>query len=187
MFKAEKTGADEAKLGKKGGDNLVNKSKLIIVTLVVVATVSAVAFGVGKVLADTGSGSSLVQMLAQKFNLNPSDVQAVFDQNRADRQAQMQEKFKANLDQAIKDGKLTTDQENLILAKHKELQDNRAAEADSSKNMTPMERQAARQKERQDLADWAKTNDIDTQYFFGGFGHRGMGSGFGMKNNQSAN
>jgi hypothetical protein len=124
-------------------------------------------------------------MIAQKFNLNQSDVQSVFDQYRQDRRSQMEAQFKTRLDQDVASGKITADQETLILNKRKELADNRASQMANFKNMTQAERQAAWQKDRQDLTDWAKQNGIDIQYFFGGFGHMGGGHGFGMKNGQS--
>lgn len=37
--------------------------------------------------------SSIVQKIADKFGLNKSDVQAVFDQDLADRKAAMEGKF----------------------------------------------------------------------------------------------
>jgi hypothetical protein len=68
----------------------------------------------------------------------------------------MQTKYEERLTQDVTDGKITSEQKELILAKHKEL-------------------------EGATLEAWAKENGINSSYLMGGFGggkHGGMG-GFG--------
>ena len=89
--------------------------------------------------------SSLVSKLAEKFGLNQGEVQAVFDQERSQRHAQMETLFEQQLTQDVKDGKITEAQKQLIIAK------------------------------RQELQAWASQNNIDLRYLRGGFGGRGHG------------
>lgn len=152
------------------------KNKFIIVALVLVVAGAAVA-GNNRVFAkntENGPNSILVQILSDKFNLNKNDVQAVFDQYKTNRQQDMQNKYDESLSQAVKDGKITEAQKQLILAKHQELQSQRKTDFESKKNMTPDERKNAMQVQKQALEDWAKQNNIDIKYLMGGrMGHFG--------------
>ncbi len=122
--------------------------------------------------------TSLVQRIAQKFNLQESEVQAVFDQERQEHQAQRQAAAEARLTQLVTDGKITEAQKQLIVAKQKELQEKRHSQMDSMKTMTQEERHSAMETERQSLEDWAKQNGIDVQYLMM---MHGNGKGPGMR------
>jgi hypothetical protein len=122
--------------------------------------------------------SSLVSKLASKFNLNKSDVQAVFDEDRTARDAERQQKVEAELSQAVTDGKLTADQKTKILAKIKEVKATMEANRDSMKDKTEAELKSAMDSERTSLESWAKENNIPTEYLrlLGpGGGHGGPG------------
>jgi hypothetical protein len=71
-------------------------------------------FAVGKTYASVLTGNDgqtkLVQMIADKFSLQNSDVQSVFDQFRTDRQTEMEAAYKTQLAQYVTDGKITEDQ-----------------------------------------------------------------------------
>ncbi len=76
---------------------------------------------VGVASAETSSSSSsLVDKVAEKFNLNKDEVRNGFDENRTERQAEHEQHYEERLTQAVKDGKLTEDQKSKVLAKHKE-------------------------------------------------------------------
>lgn len=123
--------------------------------------------------------SSLVQKIATKFNLQTSDVQAIFDQDRTEREAQMQTEYEATLTKAVTDGKITEAQKQLIIAKNKELETARQTNMDQMKNMTEDQRKTAMDAERTSLEDWLKQNGIDRQYMQSGrggmHGPEGMG------------
>lgn len=121
------------------------------------------------------SSTSLVDKIAQKFNLKKSDVQAVFDQDRQEHEAQHQQQLKTRLDQAVKDGKLTQDQEDKLIAKLKELDSNR----DSLKDKTPEERHAAMKSKMDEFKQWLKDNNIseDLVHPAGMRGHGGPQEG----------
>jgi len=138
----------------------------------------------------TNPMTALVSAIAQKFNLNPTDVQQVIDQQRTAMEQQMQAKHaeeqKTVLDQAVKDGKITQAQEDLILAKQAEMK----TFMESLKNKTHAERKTAFEANKMALTQWAKDNNIPEQYLMhrgpggrggeqGGPGGRGMG-GRGM-------
>ena len=167
---------------------LITKKNAAFATLAFVAVSGATAFGVSRVSADTGSQTTLVQMIAQKFGLNQSDVQSVVDQYRQNRQSQMEAQFKTRLDQDVTAGKITAAQETLIINERQTLAANRQSQMANFKNMTQAQRQAAMQQNKQDVTTWAKQNNIDIQYLYGGFGRMGMGRGFGSGNgNQATN
>ncbi len=158
-------------------ENLVSFAGLITL-------IGVTAAGSTKVLAQTtlsGPFSGLIDKIAQRFNLNRSDVQSVFDQYKDDRKNMMETKFTQQLDTAVSSGKITEAQKQLILAKRQELQANRVSNLEKFKNMTPDERKKAISDERQALIDWAKQNNIDLALLTGrGLGHfKGMGMGRG--------
>ena len=72
------------------------KKKLLAVagTAAVIGVTSLTGLGVASAQSDTSTEpTGLVQRLAEKFNLNESDVKAVFDEERTSRQAERQQKF----------------------------------------------------------------------------------------------
>ncbi len=161
----------------KGGERMNKKLLLPAVTLLVVG---ASIFGVHGVLAaDTDNPeSTLVQKIATKFNLNQDEVQKVFDEEHAVREAEMQTKNEDRLSQLVTDGKITEAQKTLILNKQKELKANRP-DKDSFKNLTPEERKSQMEAKKTELENWAKENGIDIKYLFG-FGGHGFRGGPGV-------
>lgn len=126
----------------------------------------------------------MIQKIADKFGLNKTDVQAVFDQDRTDRKADMEKKFQTDLDQAVKDGKITDSQKQLIISKRTELQDARKKGMQNMQGKSADEIKAAMEankstmeSERTALEAWAKQNGIDMKYLMGGFGRHGFGMG----------
>ena len=101
-------------------------------------------------------------------------MQAVFDEDRSERQAQRKELFEERLTQMVSDGKITEDQKKLILAKHEEMQSQREAQRDEFQNMTPEERRSAVEEHHEELESWAEDNEIDIGYLFGFGRHKGM-------------
>lgn len=128
------------------------------------------AFVSTQAFAQTSGQDTIVQMISDKFHLNKSDVQSVFDQHRTTHMQERQQKIADRLTQAVKDGKITEGQKTLIENKLKELVANRQSSFDKLKDMTPDERRAEMQKQKDALDAWAKQNGIDPQYLFPGFG-----------------
>jgi len=174
------------------------KSKIITGAII---TICLMATGFGIVKATSGSNnpmSGLITTIAQKFNLNESDVQTVFDgyktqmntereARRTETQAQRQQEFTTRINQAVTDGKLTQTQANAILAKMTELQ----TQKEELENKTPEERRTIMKERMDTLKQWMTDNNIPQQYCpFMGFGMgKGMGGfegrGHGMFNNSN--
>lgn len=150
---------------------MTTKQKVLLPALGI-ATVAGLTFG-AHAYAQTAEDSStnyppLVQNLMNKFGLSEDDVQTVVDETRTEHQAVMEEAYKNNLDEAVTNGDITAEQEQLILDKHDELQQQR-------------------EQERTQLRTWADENGIDPQYLMlghggpGGHGEfHGRGMGMGM-------
>jgi len=137
------------------------KNKRVLLATAVIATAGAVGAG-ATALADTSPNNStngqggLVQKIADTFHLNKSDVQKVFNDYHQQRQADRRQHLKDNLDQKVKDGTITQDQETKILAKLDELQQ-------QLKNDNQQDRRADRRQLFQQLQQWAKDNNINLQ------------------------
>lgn len=118
--------------------------------------------------------TNLAQVIAEKFNLNQSDVQSVIDdemqKERAQMEAQHEALFKQRLSQAVTDGKLTQAQADLITQKA-------ASEKtffESLKDMSDADRKAAMDAHMSELKAWSSANNIPQDFaFFGGFGGHG--------------
>lgn len=143
--------------------------KKIFLPILILAIFSLTTFGVINVFAQSSNSkhSSIVQKLAQRFGLNENDVKKVFDEDRQERQAQMQARFEDKLTQDVKDGKITEAQKQAILEKYKELQSQRFTKPENWQNMTPEQRKEFMQAKQEELKSWAKENGIDLKYLFG--------------------
>jgi anti-sigma28 factor (negative regulator of flagellin synthesis) len=121
--------------------------------------------------ASTGD-NTLVQKIADKFGLKQSDVQAVFDQDRASHFADMQAKRTAALKQAVTDGKLTQAQADYITKAWADIDAQRPS--DGSKP-TDAQRTAMKTKVEA-LRDWLKQQNLDLRSI-AGMGEHGMHPG----------
>lgn len=165
------------------------KKKTILIALILTLAGMGI-FGTSRVLAQNTNGnpfSTIVEKIANKFGLKKEDVQAVFDQDRLERRTEMETKYLTQLDQLVKDGKITEVQKQLIINKHKEIQADSQSKIQSMQGKTAEERKAAMEEkrtkmeaQRKALEDWAKQNGIDPQYVIG-FGIGRFGGMRGMK------
>jgi len=114
--------------------------------------------------------SDLIKRISDKFKIKENEVQKVFDNFQNERRSFMEKKFNDNLNQAVKDGKITEAQKQIILKKHEELQKKNSSKPTDWKNITPEQRRQYKDSQRQELETWAKANNIDLKYFFGSFG-----------------
>lgn len=147
---------------------MLNKKLLIIPVTGAVLMLSLFSAKSVSAATATGDYSSIVQKLAEKFSLNPTEVQAVFDAHRTQHEADRQKAYETTLDTAVSEGKLTTAQKQLILNKHKEIMANRGYKS----TMTKEQHQA----KHTELQTWAKENGIDIKYLMFQRGrHGGMG------------
>lgn len=124
----------------------------------------------------TTSGNTIIDKIATKFNLKKADVKAVFDEDRAAHETEMQARYADKLKQAVTDGKLTQAQADLLTAKATELK----TYMDTLSDKTPQERGDAMKTKLDELKTWATTNNIPTEYLPGPGGRGGMHRGMGM-------
>lgn len=152
-----------------------NKIKTLIIAAVTASTLVGVGASAIHAAQPTNGGTTpmqgLVAALATKFNLNATDVQAVFDQQRTEIKATMQvkhlEEQKTRLAAAVTAGTLTQAQADAIIAKHAEVK----TFMDSLKDKTQAEREAALTTKRAELKAWATANNLPEQFAnLGGFG-----------------
>lgn len=161
---------------------VVKQSLLVGGTMLSIGVAGAGTMGLANAATNTTSDtsnpqSSIVEKLASKFKLNKEDVQKVFDEERTERKAANEAKVKEKLDALVKEGKLTQDQADKLIAKAAELKTTRQANRDAMQNKTAAERKAAMQAERAALDKWLSDNGIAKEYgrFLTGGGHGGRG------------
>jgi len=156
----------------KGG--LLNYKKSLLITGAVASVTLAGIAGLGVASAATNNPqpNSIIDKIATKFNLNRNDVAPVFEEDRAEHEAEHQQQVEDRLTQAVADGKITEAQKAKILAKLKEIQTNREA----WKGKTPEERHKAMKELHDSLQKWADENGISLEYL-----HMGMGGPHGPR------
>ncbi len=163
--------------------------------LIYVATPAITLATLGVIMASSVSASTaietqnpmqnLVNAIAQKFNINPVDVQKVFDEQKSQMQVKMQEKFTDKIKQAVASGKLTQDQANKVIAKRADLESKELDFKNSLNGKTKSEIKSMRKTQMTELKQWSDDNNIPMKYLLigGPRGERGhMKTGFGDKN-----
>lgn len=149
--------------------------KAIIILALALGLLGVVGYGTAKAYAgDPDKYPPIVQKLVERFGLNEDEVKAVFDEERTERQQQMQARFEERLNQAVSEGKITEEQKQAILAKKEEMQ----ANFGQFKDLSPEERREKMEAHREEMKTWAEENGInlDSLPMFLGKGPRG---GFG--------
>ncbi|MEI8073015.1 MAG: hypothetical protein WCH00_02925 [Candidatus Saccharibacteria bacterium] len=157
----------------------MNKKNLLVAAVASVGIASVI--GIGAASAHGINGSSLADKIATKFNLNKSDVQQVIDQSKQDNQAQMEANYEQKLQDAVSSGKLTAEQKDKLIAKHKQLIAANQTNRQDLKGKTPAERKSSMDAKKAELTQWAKDNNVPIEYLNPGLGgghgrgHGGMG------------
>jgi len=107
--------------------------------------------------------TQFVNYISQKFGLNKTQVQTAVDEfkqeNKKEVQKNAQDREKTRLDELVKQGKITQEQETAILNELKTLREKYITQ--NNQNLTQEERQKQRQAEQDELKAWATTNGID--------------------------
>ena len=140
-----------------------------------VAIIAAGLMSTNLVSAQDATGAnSLVAAIAQKFNLNQTDVQAVFDEQRSKHQAEMKAQMETKLTQAVADGKITEAQKQAILAHHTQAKENRPDKAEF-KNLTEEQRKAKMDQKKTEMDSFLSQNGLTRETLQEIMGHKGMG------------
>jgi hypothetical protein len=145
--------------------------KILFPSALVIVFLAFAAYGGSSAFAQSVSDyPPIVQKISQRFNLKESDVEELFAQERADMWNNRRRSLSDSLDLAVKDGKITNEQKQMILDK---------------KDAMRADMEAERQTKKEELTAWMKDNGIDATllmpYF--GFGNSGRmhGRGWMMK------
>lgn len=109
--------------------------------------------------------SPVVQKLIEHFHLNTSEVNTVINEVRTENMAERKAAITEKLNKAVSDNKITEDQKNAILAKLDEWQNEKLTWT----TMTRDEREERREEHRNEMAQWAKDNNIDLHGIIGRF------------------
>ena len=129
--------------------------------------------------ASTGNHATLVDKIAQKFNLNKDEVQKVFDEDKTSHEAARTGKLTARLDQAVKDGKITEVQKTANLQKMQEMRDYN----DSIKDKTRDERKQLMKAKMDEIKAWADAQGL-SDYLPAGPKDHGMRDDAGKPNTE---
>lgn len=152
------------------------KKNLLIAATAATLSLGALVPVAAMAQSDTStSSSSIVDKIASKFNLNKADVQKVFDEEHATREAEREQKSKDELAALVKAGTLTQAQADKITAKRAEMKADMEANRDAMKDKTEAERKAAMDAKKAELDKWASDNGIDVKYVMPGHGGRSHG------------
>lgn len=159
----------------------MKKTLAIAATTAVVGAATFMGVGAASAASSTSNTktdpmSSLVDALVSKFNLKKSDVQAVFDAQKATMDKQREADVTAEIKQLVTDGKLTQAQADAITAKRATLQKEHEANRSSMDSKSDTDRKAAMDAEKTALDSWLKEQGISTDYAYllmGGHGGHG--------------
>ncbi len=132
------------------------KNSLLIGLSTTAVTLSIVGLAGMASAQSTSNSTGIIDKIATKFNLNKSDVQAVFDTNKTEQKAARHEKMSDKLQELVDKGAITADQKAKITAKW-------------------AEQKTKRDEARTELEKWASDNGIDAKYVMHGVGRGGHG------------
>jgi polyhydroxyalkanoate synthesis regulator phasin len=145
----------------------------------VVTTIAAAsALGIGAASAQSSSGTSIVDRIATKFNLNRDEVQTVFDEQHTEMEANHEQEQSTRLQALVDKGTITADQKTALEAKHTEME--AARDALKDQNLTREEMHTKMDAARTEFETWAKDQGIDLATIrpMGGMVHGGPRGGF---------
>jgi hypothetical protein len=157
------------------------KTVLVAAAAATVGLTGIGGLGVASAATDSSADpkSSLIDKLVSKFDLNKSEVEQVFEEQRTEKEAEMKQNIEDRLDEAVSEGKLTEAQKEAILDKLAELREEREADREKVKDMTHEERHEHMQQKHEALKEWAEDNDIPEEYLPGAVVKRHIGGGMG--------
>src|SRR3989344_4239859 len=135
------------------------KKKIFFPILALAIIGTAVATSSFVSAQDTTGPDSLVAAIAAKFNLNQSDVQSVFDEQREKHHSQMKVNLEQKLSQAVTDAKITEAQKQAILTKLSGIHENKP-NFEEFKNLTEEQRKAKMEEKKTEMETWATQNGL---------------------------
>ena len=143
-------------------------NKNLIIATVVVATALGAALPAAAYAqsgnASIGKNNSIVDKIANKFNLNKDEVKKVFEENRAEHQAKKNITASERLATLVSEGKITQSQADKITAKRAEIKASMESNREAMHNKTKIERKEAMEAKKTELEKWASDNGIDSKF-----------------------
>ena len=115
----------------------------------------------------------IIQKIIDKFNLNPDEVKTTMDEVWKERHERREDELQQKLNQALKEGKITKEQKNKIMAKHEEIEKNR----EEWQNLSRKEKREKMEEFQEKMRAWAESEGINLQNIMG-FGMRMRGKKF---------
>lgn len=163
----------------KGGEKM--KKKILLPSALGLSLISAIVFATSSAGAQSPlpGTQTIIQRIAQRFNLNQADVQKVFDEQKTEILNQKRSQLETRLNQAVADGKITQVQKQAILDKFGQMKSSMWADKKQLHNITPEQRQQAKAQKQQELQTWAQQNGLNPQTLQDLIGHGAKG--FGIK------
>lgn len=139
------------------------KARYIVVPVVALALVGLGWTGLNYAKADDNNsgGSTLVDKIVEKFNLDKDEVESVVSELHTQRQQERQTAQDSKLDEAVSDGAITEDQKQELTEK---------------RNSFREQQEQARQAHRDEMHKWMSDNGIDStklQSYMGGENSKG--------------
>lgn len=142
----------------------IKKSLMVAGAVTTIGVAGVVGLGVASAATNSDGSNNLINRIATKFNLNKGEVEKVFEEERAEREAEHQQRIEERLSKAVVDGKLTEDQKAKILAKHAELKDDMEQLHEAMAGKSKEEIRELKQQHHEELQQWAEDNDIPLKY-----------------------
>ena len=140
--------------------------KKLTLPVVVALVIGAGLLTTGTTFAQSvnGSKTNLISELAQKLGVDQSKVQQAFDDIKKEHQTNIQNKMQSNLDALVKSGKITSAQEQAILA---ELATQKTKYDPSTlQGKTAAERKQFFSNEQTELKNWLSSQGLDYATIF---------------------
>lgn len=136
-------------------------SKIIVPAIMLgIIGLGALAYGTNALAfggPNEDARNAQIEQLAQKLGVDQDKVSAAMDEIRAQRQQQRQEQVSSKLDEAVKDGVITSEQKQKIIDKRSEMRDERG-------------------RKKAEMEQWFSDNGIDSEKLHD---YIGFGEGFG--------
>ena len=146
--------------------------KILTCVIITVVAFSLLGMAAVSVQARGGDGfhSSIIQKLAERFNLNAEEVEKVFEEARDEIRQKMQARFEeragGKMDKMFKFTPLTDEQKEALSTKREELRE----KCEELKDFSSEERRAKMEELKEEMEDFPRCG------FWGS--HRGFGRGF---------
>lgn len=159
----------------------INKQLLAAVAVTTIATGSIIGISATSAHQTKGENKDeLVTKLAEKFNVDASEVESVFDEQRATMEAERDSKREEHLQTLVDEGKITAEQKIALEAKFAEMKS--ARDELKNQNLTRDEMHTKMEEGRVAFKAWAEEQGIDLdairpegglRFGPGGHGHHG--------------